>query len=416
MEIVNIAPSVLKVHPKNQEFFDDIQGEEYNRFKGSVEMEGILEALLVAPDMTVISGHQRLRAAVELGFSTVPVVVRDDVQTDEDKTRILLVANFSREKNDPIKQAKVYKEYAELRGVGGRGGDRKSKADSRPLITQEDIAKELGVSVSQLKDIKRLTYLDTDLQELISSGKVSARTGYKVISKLSIEEQARLFESLPKDVKLSQREVQEYVDEIKEELEFVNGDLEDVQKNLAAAKKEVEEANKLAEAYKQKLEDKERDIAGEMIMEADKAKLAARESAEKYFKYKDASERAQAKLDVALKKIAQYESGEIKGIVPADTVTEIADLRAKITIQEKEMSEMREQAVNHTAHDIDDFFRFMENACKVINVYATSSSMFDVVLSMPEVKHRLEENARTLKEASEKILDLVSGKEFSEFD
>lgn len=398
MEIVNIAPSVLKVHPKNQEFFDDIQGEEYNRFKGSVEMEGILEALLVAPDMTVISGHQRLRAAVELGFSTVPVVVRDDVQTDEDKTRILLVANFSREKNDPIKQAKVYKEYAELRGVGGRGGDRKSKADSRPLITQEDIAKELGVSVSQLKDIKRLTYLDTDLQELISSGKVSARTGYKVISKLSIEEQARLFESLPKDVKLSQREVQEYVDEIKEELEFVNGDLEDVQKNLAAAKKEVEEANKLAEAYKQKLEDKERDIAGEMIMEADKAKLAARESAEKYFKYKDASERAQAKLDVALKKIAQYESGEIKGDVP-----------------DKEMSEMRKQVKSHTAPDIDDFFRFMENACKVIDVYATSSSMFDVVLSMPEVKRRLEENAHTLKEASEKILDIVSGKEFSEF-
>jgi ParB family transcriptional regulator, chromosome partitioning protein len=385
MEIVNIAPSVLKVHPKNQEFFDDIQGEEYNRFKGSVEMEGILEALLVAPDMTVISGHQRLRAAVELGFSTVPVVVRDDVQTDEDKTRILLVANFSREKNDPIKQAKVYKEYAELRGVGGRGGDRKSKADSRPLITQEDIAKELGVSVSQLKDIKRLTYLDTDLQELISSGKVSARTGYKVISKLSIEEQARLFESLPKDVKLSQREVQEYVDEIKEE--------------LAATKKEVEEANKLAEAYKQKLEDKERDIAGEMIMEADKAKLAARESAEKYFKYKDASERAQAKLDVALKKIAQYESGEIKGDVP-----------------DKEMSEMRKQVKSHTAPDIDDFFRFMENACKVIDVYATSSSMFDVVLSMPEVKRRLEENAHTLKEASEKILDLVSGKEFSEFD
>ena len=42
MEIINVAPSVLKVHPRNQEFFDDIQGDEYERFEKSIAKDGIL--------------------------------------------------------------------------------------------------------------------------------------------------------------------------------------------------------------------------------------------------------------------------------------------------------------------------------------------------------------------------------------
>lgn len=57
--------------------------------------------------------------------------------------------------------------------------------DNRPL-TQEQIARELGCSVTQLKDLKRLQNLSPELQELISDGKITPTTGYKLLTRLEI--------------------------------------------------------------------------------------------------------------------------------------------------------------------------------------------------------------------------------------
>ena len=31
--VINIATNILKIHPRNTEFFDDIKGQEYDSFK-----------------------------------------------------------------------------------------------------------------------------------------------------------------------------------------------------------------------------------------------------------------------------------------------------------------------------------------------------------------------------------------------
>ena len=76
-EIIQVSTDVLKVHPRNAEFFDDIQGKEYEQFKQSISQAGVLSPILVSPDMTVISGHQRLKACKELGFKIVPIMIVD---------------------------------------------------------------------------------------------------------------------------------------------------------------------------------------------------------------------------------------------------------------------------------------------------------------------------------------------------
>ena len=124
----------------------------------------------------------------------------------------LIETNFGRMKNDPIKQAKWIKEYEELRGVR-QGGDRKSKPNCSVLISQEDIAKELGVSCDTLQNLKKLLGLDPAIQSLISEGRITATTGFKLLTKLSPEEQQKLIENLPEDVKLSVPTVKGYIDE-----------------------------------------------------------------------------------------------------------------------------------------------------------------------------------------------------------
>ena len=389
MEVINVSPSVLNVHPRNQEFFDDIQGEEYERFEKSIADDGILSPLLVAPDMTVISGHQRLKAAINLGLSKVPVMIKDDAESETDKTRLLLAANFGRLKNDPVKQAKVFKEYESLRGVSGRGGDRKSKPNNSVLISQKDIANELGVSVDTIQNIKRLADLDPDLQELISSGKVTPTTGYKVIAKLSTEEQSQLFAALPKDVKLSQKEVQEYVDELKENLEFVNEDLTETMRRLEGAKKEAEKkdreiaSTKLeCEAWRKKLEDKDRDVVGEMMVQKYKAEIAARQAQEKYFKIKDELDSTNGKLKMLEKRLSNTESAQREAL---------------------------QMSTKGCAFDADEFLRVLEDTRKVLDVYTSAESTLAIVSVLPDIKNKIEVNAMCLKNTIDIILSFAVG-------
>lgn len=50
-----------------------------------------------------VSGHQRLKACKELGFKSVPVIIKDDLVDEDEKLKKFIAANFGRSKNDPIK-------------------------------------------------------------------------------------------------------------------------------------------------------------------------------------------------------------------------------------------------------------------------------------------------------------------------
>ena len=106
-EITNVSIDVLKVHPRNLEFFDDISGDEYEKFKKSIQEEGIILEIIVSPDMTIISGHQRYKAAKELGIKMIPIRIREDLIDEDKKLKVLLAANFGRTKADANAKARI---------------------------------------------------------------------------------------------------------------------------------------------------------------------------------------------------------------------------------------------------------------------------------------------------------------------
>lgn len=212
-QIMNISPNALKPHPRNEEFFSNAEGEDYQRLKESIQELGVLTPLRVSSDMTIVSGHQRWHAAKELGLESVPVEIDEGLKDEDEKLIQLIAANFGRMKNDPIKQGKWLVEYERLRGVR-QGGDRKSNRKFCGLITQSDIANELGVGVTTLRNLKNLTTLIPELQDIITEGKITPSTGYLLLSRLSEEEQHQLLEKLPSAQKFTQSQIQQYVDQI----------------------------------------------------------------------------------------------------------------------------------------------------------------------------------------------------------
>lgn len=215
--IVMLDPSALKAHPRNDEFFDDVNGADFDRLVESIREHGVLTPLRVTKDMTLISGHQRKRAALEAGVTEVPVII--DGSTDDSEVLMKLIeTNFGRIKNDPIKQAKWIKEYEELRGVRQGSAYKKAETDNpSQVVTIRDIAKELGVSRDTIVSLKKLLKLDPAIQQLISGGNITPTAGFKLIAKLSPEDQRKLVDKLSDDVKFSAKSIEAKINEIRAE-------------------------------------------------------------------------------------------------------------------------------------------------------------------------------------------------------
>ena len=219
-EITNVSIDVLKVHPRNTEFFDDISGKEYEEFKHSIQEEGIISEIIVSPDMTIISGHQRYKAAKELGIKMVPVRIREDLIDEDKKLKVLLAANFGRSKNDESKQRKVAVEYVKLCGYknGEMGNGReKDSQNGNAKLTLDEIAKQLGTSKTNLtRALSIERNLTEPMKQLLDDGVISKTVASDLITSLSEEEQLELLSSLDTTKKISQRQVKQYIDEIRE--------------------------------------------------------------------------------------------------------------------------------------------------------------------------------------------------------
>ncbi len=211
MNITNLDPACLKEHARNTEFFDDITADDYARFKDSINNEGILTPLVVAPDMTVISGHQRLHAAIDLGLKTVPVIINESLSDEDSKLRALIAANFGRliQTNSP-KWTKATAEYVKLVG-NQNGGNRKSECLGDTLKKSwDDIAKELGISRKKLsRAIAIENKLSEPLKERFYNGEIGFNLAADLLSSLPEHEQMEIFQNLPAGKKVTKREVDE---------------------------------------------------------------------------------------------------------------------------------------------------------------------------------------------------------------
>lgn len=215
-QITEVAIDVLRVHPRNQEFFDDIGGSDYTNFKESIKNEGIISEIVVAADMTILSGHQRYKAAKELGMTKVPVRIRSDIDSDNDKLKILLAANFGRSSNDPAKQRKVAAEYVALCGYN-HGGDRKSSCQNGGLKLS-DIATQLGTTERSLARSLRIEReLSEPMKQLLDDGVISATFAADVIASMSEEEQMALIGSLDVTKKYTAKELSSKINSIRSE-------------------------------------------------------------------------------------------------------------------------------------------------------------------------------------------------------
>lgn len=192
MELIEV--SKLKPFPKNDYFFDDLTGPQWEEFKKSIKSSGVIEPVIVTTDLVIISGHQRVRACKELGIEKVLCDIRRFDSEDEQLKQLIETNIKQRGIGNPnsVKLGRCIRELERIEGITHGG----SRVQNAPLKNQEGIAQEIGISVDQLKRYKSLTNLIPELSDLVETGTVNVTTASAIARRLTKEQQEELAEKI----------------------------------------------------------------------------------------------------------------------------------------------------------------------------------------------------------------------------
>ena len=149
------------------------QQETIDELKASILEHGILQPLVVRKSIKgyeIVVGERRFRAAKEAKLEVVPAVVRE--LSEQQMMELAVLENLQREDLNPIEEGQAYQTLIE-----------------KLKLTQEEVANRLSKSRPHVANHIRLLSLPPQIQELISTGKISMGHGRAL---LGLRQKAKL--------------------------------------------------------------------------------------------------------------------------------------------------------------------------------------------------------------------------------
>ena len=182
-----------ELHPFKEHPFKIQNDDEMKRLIESIQKFGTLTPGLARPmpegGYELISGHRRLAACQVLGIETMPVIVRD--MSDDEAVIAMVDANLQREHILPSEKAFAYK--MKLDAIKHQG--KASVQVAEKLLSVEKVADDAGESKDQVRRYIRLTYLITELLEMVDENKIAFNPAVE-ISYLDQSEQRVLLNAM----------------------------------------------------------------------------------------------------------------------------------------------------------------------------------------------------------------------------
>ena len=147
-----------------------------NELADSIKEHGIIEPIIVRPlndKYEIIAGERRYKAACIAGLTKVPVIVKR--LSDYKSAQVAVIENVQRRNLNPMEEAKSYKRILD-----------------HGLKTQEELAKEIGVSQSTIANKLRLLSLAEPVKQALSENKISERHARALLKITSLDKQEEL--------------------------------------------------------------------------------------------------------------------------------------------------------------------------------------------------------------------------------
>lgn len=151
---------VSEIEPRRSQPRKEFDSESLSQLADSIAANGIIQPIVVRESENpgfyqIIAGERRWRAAKQAGLLEVPVVI---LEVDDRKaSEFALVENIQREDLNPIEEAQGLRSLIEDYG-----------------LTQEEAARQVGMSRTALTNALRLLELPEELCRMVSAGLLSA--------------------------------------------------------------------------------------------------------------------------------------------------------------------------------------------------------------------------------------------------
>ena len=194
-----------------------------NELANSIKEHGIIQPLVVRRLLNgkyeIIAGERRYKASQLAGINKLPCIIAE--LDDNDSAEVALIENLQRKNLSAIEEAKSYKKLLD-----------------RGYLTQEELAKRLGVSQSGLANKVRLLNLTEEVQDALMNEMISERHARSLLQLNNPEEQKEMLNKIINN-RLTVRQLDT---EIKNKLEGISNTIETLDINKD---KNLEDISKL---------------------------------------------------------------------------------------------------------------------------------------------------------------------------
>ena len=151
------AIPIQQIRPNPFQPRKEFREDELTQLQASLSANGLLQPITVRQagnHFELIAGERRLRAATRLGWSEIPVIVKD--YDDKALLTLALVENLQRADLNPIEEAEGY-----------------SRLSAEFALTQQDIAEVVGKDRSTVANSLRLLNLPAVVRRMLQDGQLS---------------------------------------------------------------------------------------------------------------------------------------------------------------------------------------------------------------------------------------------------
>ncbi len=160
----------------------------------SIKQHGIIQPLVlrrIADKYEIIAGERRYKAAMKAGLTSVPAVLAN--LDDNASAEVAIVENVQRKDLTAIEEAKSYKALLD-----------------KGYMTQEDLAKKMGLSQAAISNKLRLLSLDETVQDAVLNEKISERHARSLLKIKDVAEQKKMLNRVLKE-RLTVRQLEEEI-------------------------------------------------------------------------------------------------------------------------------------------------------------------------------------------------------------
>lgn len=172
---------VADVHPNPYQPRKDFDQRALEGLAESIDTQGLLQPIIVREILIddekkyeLVAGERRLRAVRDiLGMERIKAIVQ--VMTDTQSEEAALVENIQRQDLNVIEEARAILAIMQKEG-----------------LTQEQVAKRLGKSRSDVGNLTRLVRLPEEVQKLCMDGNLSRPIAFRLVTVCSEDEQISL--------------------------------------------------------------------------------------------------------------------------------------------------------------------------------------------------------------------------------